>query len=503
MSERWMSNSPDEMRVIQFDKETDDELDNTIKMNESHNRQKLPPLQNSCCNCKNTEAKLDSAIRKIEFLAQDVKFLLQIVQRNAFSEHVETPENLISPINQEGELKEGNIQYFYWAINDCHSFAFKGPPFKRHRQTGIGPDDGRCLLFSLARLGYRNLTVLARSGQHIMGQNNADQNCLLGSSPYHPQGNGLAERSVETAKNIIRKCSLDNTDVRLALLNYRNTPRNNKLGSPNERLFSRITRSLIPTSTEMLKPILIEDVDTELTTLGKNKRNMETDIRKSKKLPREVFFRLEQQQQRYPERKRTALLCNGYYGHIAKNCDRVPDNDNCDKREKTKSDHAFFTVLSVQGSPEANDWYLDSGCSVYLAKDEHCFVSELKPAKVGFSTADQQGSMNSNSVGHIQLPVKVDGAVMPVEATFLPLTLSLQSDSDYIPPETVDVENKNLRRGTRDKRPPIHLQDYDLNFVLTVLSDDPVTVNDALSRPGKEEWWKAMDREYKAQLDNG
>ncbi|KAG5873715.1 hypothetical protein JTB14_009356 [Gonioctena quinquepunctata] len=126
-----------------------------------------------------------------------------------------------------------------------------------------------------------------------------------------------------------------------------------------------------------------------------------------------VFFRFEQQQQRYPERKRTA--CNGYYGYIAKNCDRVPDNDNGDKRKETKSDRAFFTALSVQGSPEVDDWYLDSGCSVHLAKDEHCFVSELKPAKVSFSTADQQGSMNSNSVGDIQLPVKVDGAVMPVK----------------------------------------------------------------------------------------
>ncbi|KAG5898734.1 hypothetical protein JTB14_020928 [Gonioctena quinquepunctata] len=52
---------------------------------------------------------------------------------------------------------------------------------------------------------------------------------------------------------------------------------------------------------------------------------------------------------------------------------------------------------------------------VHLAKDKHCFVSELKPAKVGFSTADQQGSMNSNSVGDIQLPVKFDGAVLPVK----------------------------------------------------------------------------------------
>ncbi|KAG5867354.1 hypothetical protein JTB14_008406 [Gonioctena quinquepunctata] len=57
--------------------------------------------------------------------------------------------------------------------------------------------------------------------------------------------------------------------------------------------------------------------------------------------------------------------CNGYYGHIAKNCDRVPDNDNGDKREKTKSDRASFTALSVQCSPEVNYWYLDSGCSVH------------------------------------------------------------------------------------------------------------------------------------------
>ncbi|XP_074040325.1 uncharacterized protein isoform X2 [Leptinotarsa decemlineata] len=84
--------------------DSDDELDNTIR-NKSDNSRKLPALQSSCCNCKNTEAKLDSAIRKIDFLAHDVKFLLQIVQRNAICEDVETPENLNLPINQECELK--------------------------------------------------------------------------------------------------------------------------------------------------------------------------------------------------------------------------------------------------------------------------------------------------------------------------------------------------------------------------------------------------------------
>ncbi|KAG5865164.1 hypothetical protein JTB14_023776 [Gonioctena quinquepunctata] len=47
--------------------------------------------------------------------------------------------------------------------------------------------------------------------------------------------------------------------------------------------------------------------------------------------------------------------CNGYYGHIAKNCDRVPDDDNGDKHETTKLDLAFFTALSLQDSPEVNE----------------------------------------------------------------------------------------------------------------------------------------------------
>lgn len=93
------------------------------------------------------------------------------------------------------------------------------------------------------------------------------------SSPHHHQGNGLAEKTVQTAKNLLKKCSIDKSDVQLALLNWRNTPRNDSLGSPNQRLFSRITRSPIPTTDSNLKPKIVQGVTSELERLRKKQAN--------------------------------------------------------------------------------------------------------------------------------------------------------------------------------------------------------------------------------------
>lgn len=74
--------------------------------------------------------------------------------------------------------------------------------------------------------------------------------CHVTSSPLYPQSNGLAERAVRSAKNLLERCARDGTDTDAALLNLRNTPREG-LPSPAQRLFSRRTRAFIPMAKAM------------------------------------------------------------------------------------------------------------------------------------------------------------------------------------------------------------------------------------------------------------
>ena len=74
------------------------------------------------------------------------------------------------------------------------------------------------------------------------------------SSPEFPQSNGLAERAVRSAKELMEKSHRDGTDAFLNLLNLRNIPRDPTLGSPAERLMSRQTRAAIPVSSRLLEP---------------------------------------------------------------------------------------------------------------------------------------------------------------------------------------------------------------------------------------------------------
>lgn len=77
------------------------------------------------------------------------------------------------------------------------------------------------------------------------------------SSPRYPQSNGYAERAVQTGKKI-PSTAKKNNDPYLALLSHCNTPRDDILGSPAQRLMARRTETLLPISDALLKPSVME-----------------------------------------------------------------------------------------------------------------------------------------------------------------------------------------------------------------------------------------------------
>lgn len=71
------------------------------------------------------------------------------------------------------------------------------------------------------------------------------------SSPHYAQANGKSERTVQTLKNIIKKCQDSGDDFYLSLLNYRTTPRHG-IDSPAQILMGRRLNTRLPMKPDLL-----------------------------------------------------------------------------------------------------------------------------------------------------------------------------------------------------------------------------------------------------------
>jgi len=74
------------------------------------------------------------------------------------------------------------------------------------------------------------------------------------TSPTHSQSNGLAERTIQTVKQLIKKAYDSGKDESIALLEYRNTPITGCDYSPAQLLFNRRLRDKLPTTAALLEP---------------------------------------------------------------------------------------------------------------------------------------------------------------------------------------------------------------------------------------------------------
>ena len=99
------------------------------------------------------------------------------------------------------------------------------------------------------------------------------------SSPRFPQSNGLAERTVQTAKKLLKKGYEDKKDPYLAILELRNTPIPGVGLSPTQLLMGRRTKSIILTKS------------TFLTLMTYNTKEVQSTLEATQQIQKEYFDR--------------------------------------------------------------------------------------------------------------------------------------------------------------------------------------------------------------------
>lgn len=76
---------------------------------------------------------------------------------------------------------------------------------------------------------------------------------IVSRSPNYPQSNGLAEKAVSIAKNIVKRCIEENREIYPALMQYRNAPLKNMNATPAQLFLGRICKTKLPICDTLLK----------------------------------------------------------------------------------------------------------------------------------------------------------------------------------------------------------------------------------------------------------
>ena len=84
------------------------------------------------------------------------------------------------------------------------------------------------------------------------------------TSPIYPQSNGLAERNVQTMKQLLRKAMHQGTDPYLALLDFRASPITGLKVSPAELLMGRKLKTKLPSVETLLQPMQNDGIVSQL-----------------------------------------------------------------------------------------------------------------------------------------------------------------------------------------------------------------------------------------------
>ncbi|CAB4043253.1 Hypothetical predicted protein, partial [Paramuricea clavata] len=108
-----------------------------------------------------------------------------------------------------------------------------------------------------------------RSSRECQGENGDSEDEISirkvrSSRCVHHKSNGRAENAVQAVKRLMKKAKKDNADVYLAVLDYRNTPTQGSESSPAQRLMSRRTKTLLPTTAKLLAPRVVENHHQEI-----------------------------------------------------------------------------------------------------------------------------------------------------------------------------------------------------------------------------------------------